>query len=462
MLGYRLRRNPKPLRFVLGDALTAIHGLYAFLGLWMFYGLWSFFVIPFFGYAFLGVYGRPLTVGLLMLTAAVGVQVLAETRYRRMTSVPLPGLVLGFVFVLAVLALAMGLLRGWEAQNPLLRQYRQGMVIFAWFTILVFYAVNTIKDAVRISKIMAYFLAFLAILDLIAVIIRFLPFIRLPLQTLEYQYVAPLAASYFLIKYLREKISWKNIIILSLTVLGCISEFQKPVVVPLFFTMLFTCVFIGLFYSKNLQIMTIIKKLLLLGLIVISFVVLLDIILPTNFLSEYLILFYKRYLKINPNTGEQIESVFDTRLDYYVLAWESIKENRWFGGGVGASFTHPYIMDRYAFPHSIILDFMLSYGIFGLLSLFLFIIFVMFYVIKYVNWRENPVEKAAFGSYLLFAFLVSLVGFFWGHLPMVYTTAIALGTLLKVAVLDAQARPHGARPGWRLRLRAFRPRRGRR
>jgi|GEM_PF-6942318 len=462
MLGYRLRRNPKPLRFVLGTSLTAIHGLYAFLGLWMFYGLWSFFVIPFFGYAFLGVHGRPLTLGLLVLTAAVGVQALAETRYRRTTSVRLPGLVLGFVFVLVVLALVMGLLRGWEAQNPLLRQYRQGMVIFALFTILVFYAVNTIKDAVRISKIMAYFLAFLAILDLLAVIIRFLPFIRLPLQTLEYQYVAPFAASYFLIKYLREKISWKNIIILSLTVLGCISEFQKPIVVPLFFTILFTCIFIGLFYGKNLKIMTIIKKLLLLSLIVIFFVVLLDVILPANFLSEYLILFYKHYLKINPSTGEQIESIFDTRLDYYILAWESIAESRWLGAGLGASFAHPYIVDRYAFPHSIILDFMLSYGISGLLFFFSFMIFVVFYAMRYINWREYPVEKAAFGSYLLFALLVSLVGFFWGHLPMVYTTAIALGTLLKVAVLDDQARPRGARPGFRLRLRAARPWRGRR
>lgn len=443
---------------MLGESVKAIHGLYAFLGLWMFYGLWSFFVTPFFGYAFLGVHARPLTVGFLVLAAAVGAQALAEARYRRAMRVDLPTLVLGFVFLLVVLALVIGWLRGWYAENPLFRQYSQGMIIFTSFTILVFYAINTTKDSVRISKVMAYFLALLATLDLLAVITRFLPYIHLPLQTLGYQYVAPFAACYFLIKYFREKTSWKNVIILSLVILGCISEFQKPVVVSLFFALLFTFVFIALFYSKNSKIRMIIKNVLILSLIVIFLIILLEIILPTNFLSEYSILLYRRYLKINPNTGEQIESIFDTRLDYYVLAWQSIAESRWLGAGLGASFAHPYIMDRYAFPHSIIIDFMLSYGIFGIMFLFSFMIFVGYYVIKYINWREYPVEKAAFGSYLLFAFLVSLVGFFWGHLPMVYTTALALGTLLKVAALDARAHPRASQPT--LRLRAYRPRRG--
>jgi O-antigen ligase len=321
-----------------------------------------------------------------------------------------------------------------------------------------FYAIDKQSTGAKIIKFMTIFLGLLATLDLISVIIRLLG-LRSPLQTLEYQYVAPFAAIYFFIKYLTDKNYLKSGFIAAIVIIGCISEFQKPIVVSLFFALLSVSIILMIVYfvHPHLNIRLILKKGLLAILLFLFFVILLDIIMPSRVLAEYRLIFYDRYLKTNPYTGEPTGRIDGGRLEYYFLAWEAIAENRWLGGGLGAAFVHPYVYDRYAFPHSLILDFLLSYGLLGIFLLLFIIISIIVYIFRNINWRKYSLEKAGAGGYLIFVFLVSLVGFFWGHLPMVYTTAITLGTLLKMATLDAQTWPR--RP-LRLRLWAYRRQKG--
>lgn len=459
MLSHRLRFGVKPLRFALGDVFLPRYGLYAFLGLWAFYALWSFFVIPFFGYAFLGVHGRPLTLGMLVFGATCLGYLLTQKRTRTNGRVSSPAFTLAFVLILAMLFWLLGWQRGWMQQNPLLNQYRQGTLIMFLMTLFTFYAIDKQNYGAKAIKFMAYFLGLLAILTLTSVAVRLIGF-RSPLQTLEYQYVAPFSAVYFFIKYITGKNYLKNGFMTAVIIAGCISEFQKPVVVSLFFTLLIVGVILMIVYflHPRLNIRIILKRGILAILIFLCLIILLDIILPSQVLAEYRLIFYNRYLKANPQTGEPIGRIDGGRLEYYRLAWEAIAESRWLGGGLGAAFVHPYVYDRYSFPHSLILDFLLGYGLLGIFLLFFTISFITVYIFKNINWRQYSLEKASAGGYLIFVFLVSLVGFFWGHLPMVYTTAITLGTLLKMATLDAQARP---RLPFRLRLWAYRRRNAR-
>ena len=66
MLSYRLRLGDKPLRFALSDYLTPLNALYGYLGILAFYAIWLFGVVTFFGRGFLGVHGRPMTLGLYL------------------------------------------------------------------------------------------------------------------------------------------------------------------------------------------------------------------------------------------------------------------------------------------------------------------------------------------------------------------------------------------------------------
>ncbi|MCX7853403.1 MAG: hypothetical protein N2383_11525 [Caldilineales bacterium] len=460
MLSHRLRLGAKPLRFALGDLFLPRYGLYAFLGLWAFYGLWSFLVIPIFGYAFLGVYGRPLTLGLLVFGAICLGYLLTQKHTRADIRRHSPAFTLALVLTLATLFWLMGWQRGLMQQNPLLNQYRQGPVIMFFMTIFTFYAIDSQNVGSKTIRFIAYFLGLLSILDLVSVTIR-LTGLRSPFATLEYQYVVPFAAIYFFIKYLTSKNYIKNGILAAIVIIGCISEFQKPIVVPLFFALLGISIILMIVYFLHpcLNIRLIFKRCLLALLIFLCFIILLDVIIPSQVLVEYRLIFYDRYLKTNPETGQPIGRIDGGRLEYYFLAWEAIAENRWLGGGLGAAFVHPYVYARYSFPHSLILDFLLSYGLLGVFLLLFIITAIVVYIFRNTNWREYSLEKAGAGGYLIFVFLVSLVGFFWGHLPMVYTAAITLGTLLKMATLDAQARP---RPPLRLRLWAYRRRNGQR
>lgn len=455
MLSQRLRLGARPLRFALGDLITPINALYVYLGLLGFYGAWLFVVVPYFGHGFLGVYARPMTLGSWLLIAVSVLHLVAQRRQRLQRGTGSPALGLGVLMLLVAVGLLVGIGRGMFDQNPYLKQYQQGMLVLFFVTAAVAYALPSQKEGARLVTIIAYFLTALTFAEFASVLSRFLGITQIKSQTLEFQYVIPFVAIYWFIRYLTSKGDIiKNALLLGIVVFGAIGRLQKPVVVPLFFALLVVGIVFLLAYYRHpaLRGMTILKRALLLIVLVLAALILLEIIIPSSFLGDYRLIFYDRFLKVDPTTGVSEGRIDGGRLEYYSLAWNLVKANPLFGLGVGAAFPHPYISGRFSFPHSIILDFLLGYGIIGVLALFASIILIAIFLFLHLRMGEFTLEKATLSGYLFYAFLVSLVSYFWGHLPLVHATAISLGFILKMAILDARSIPSTAR---RIRLRGY-------
>lgn len=440
MLSYRLRPGAKPLRFILADAVTPLTALYFYLGTVAFYSLWLFAVVTHFGHSFLGVHARPVTLGVGVLMAVSLAHILTQRHRLSVSSTGRLGL--GIFFVLVAVGLFAGLLRGVFAQNIYLPAYQQGMLILFFVTVGVAYAVPDQKIGARLVTAIAYFLTMMAFFELMSVVAKLMGVGEVNFQLLEFQYVIPFASVYWLVRYLTEpgKVL-RNGLILGVAILGAISRLQKPVVVPLFFTLLLTGLLILLvfFFHRRLSSARILGRALLLIAMIVTAVAFLELITPSSFLREYALIFYDRFLKVNPATGASEGRIDGGRLEYYGLAWNLVKENPFFGLGIGAAFPHPYLSGRYSFPHSIILDFLLSYGLVGVIVLFASISFLTTYLLRNLKFGEFAIEKAALCGYLMYAFLVSLVSYYWGHLPLVHATAICLGIALKLAILDRRA-----------------------
>ena len=142
-------------------------------------------------------------------------------------------LILGCFFILVTVGVMFGLNRGLANATPYFSQYEQGILVMLMVVPLVFYAVPSAREANRLVKIMAYFLGALAVAGLIGMLSRFMPVFRLPVQTLDFQFITPFAAIYFFVRYLTSRdnaLEWRG---LWYRIFGCIAEFQKPVVVPL-------------------------------------------------------------------------------------------------------------------------------------------------------------------------------------------------------------------------------------
>jgi hypothetical protein len=252
---------------------------------------------------------------------------------------------LGFLMVLIAVGLLMGLGRGAFSQNPLLNQYQQGMLILFFVTLAVTFAVPSQRDGARVLTIIAYFLTALTFAEFMSIIFRFLGVNQVKGSTLDFQYVVPLAAIYWFIRYFTEKGHvLRNCLVLSVVVFGVIVRLQKPVVVPLLFAFFFIVSIFLIVYLLNprLRSSIIIKRGLLLVMMFVVAIILLEIAIPASFLGDYRLIFYDRFLKINPVTGVSEGRIDGGRLEYYTLAWRIIQPNPVFGLGIGAAFPHPY------------------------------------------------------------------------------------------------------------------------
>lgn len=456
MLSHRLRLGAKPLRFALDDIVTPPNALYFYLATVAFYSLWLYAVVTNFGYGFLGVYARPVMLGVAVLALISFADLLVQRRRRLGNGAATGRLGLGIFLVLVTIGLVVGLGRGSLGQTPYLPQYEQGMLILFFVTLGVAYAVPSQSDGARVAKLIAYFLTIMATLEFLSIFAKFMGAGQVNFQVLEFQYVIPFASIYWMIRYLTEKEGLlRNSFLLAIVLLGAIGRLQKPVIVPLFFALLLTglIVFVVYVFHPRLRGAMIVRRALLLILAFVAAVALLEFITPSDFLAEYRLIFYDRFLKLNPETGVSQGRIDGGRLEYYGLAWNLVKANPLFGLGIGSAFPHPYLSGRYSFPHSIILDFLLGYGILGVISLFASITLLATYLLRNLNFREYALEKASLCGYLMYAFLVSLVSYYWGHLPLVHATGICLGVILKMAILDRRA---GRGAGQRLRLRSHR------
>ena len=139
-------------------------------------------------------------------------------------------------------------------------------------------------------------------------------------------------------------------------------------------------------------------------LLVLAALLVLEVTIPGSFLGDYRLIFYDRYLKANPITGATEGRIDGGRFELYTLAWHAIEGKRWLGLGIGGASLHPYIPGIYIFPHSLILDFLLAYGIIGVGAMLVGLCAIIVYLLTNLNWTEYRLMKATLLGYLLFAF----------------------------------------------------------
>ncbi len=457
MLSYRLRFSQKPLRFAVNDLITPLTGFYVYLALLAFYALFLLFPVNWFGRGFLGVYGRPMTLGLYAFVVITTLSVVVRERHGERKQVATGTLALWFFIVLLFVLVLMSVERGHAADNPYLSQYQQGVLTFVIVTPLVYYAIPSQEKADRIVRVIAAFVGFLTLGELVGTMTLFLPVPRLPITTLEFQYVIPFAALYFYIAFVTasDRLVGRAALF-AIAIMGCLGRLLKPVVVPLFFAMVVTTLLLIVIWWRDPEkrVWTIVKRILVLAFLVIAVIGLLELVLPGSFLGDYRLIFYARYLKADPTTGQAYGRLDGGRLGYYGLAWQSMQGSQWLGGGLGTAFQHPSVPGRYAFPHSLLLDFFLTLGVFGLFVLAAGLLAFASYLLLNVNWRQYQAMKLGLAGYLLFTLFSSLVSNLWPNLVHVNGLAVALGIMLKLATLDG--RSLAKVDSFRLRLRPYR------
>lgn len=445
-LSYRLRLGNKPLRFVLAEYFTPLNALYLYLAVLAFYALFLFLPVSLFGQGFLGIYGRPMTLGLyLFASLTLAFAVVNERRKQRRLQSSSGGLLgLGVFFLLAALIVVLGIGRGWIGLLPYIGQYQQGLVIMLLVAPLAYYAIPSQTAADRMLRRVALFLAGLAIAQLVVVVSRFIPGMALPGDTRDFLFILPVAVIYFFVQYMTKADgAWRTLGragLFGAVFLGCIVTFQKPVVVPLVVALALVWLFLLLFglRTHRFSAAQLIWRLLFIFVAGVAAVLVADAVIPGGFLTTYRNAFYYRYLKANPATGQVEGRIDGGRLEYYGLAWRYLEGRRFLGLGFGSGIPHPYLAARYAFPHSLILDFLLGFGIAGLIALLSGLSVIALHIALNMRWQEHTTMKVTLVGFLLYALLYSLVSFFWGHVAMVHAVAILLGVSLKVATLDRQ------------------------
>ena len=244
-------------------------------------------------------------------------------------------LLLGCFFIIVAVGVIFGLNRGLVNATPYFTQYQQGILVMLLVVPLVYYAVPNVREADRLVRIMAYFLGALAVADLIGMLSRFMPVFRLPVQTLDFQFITPFAAIYFFVRYLtsRDRMLW-NGAVFGIVFLGCIARFQKPIVVPLVLVLGFMglILLIVFFLNSRMRASHIIKRALLMILLVLAALLVLEVVIPGSFLGDYRLIFYDRYLKANPITGATEGRIDGGRFELYTAGLARLFEGkRWLG-----------------------------------------------------------------------------------------------------------------------------------
>ena len=409
MLSTRLRLGNKPLRFTLGESLTPLFFLRVYLLLIAFYAVFAFFVIPVFGVSFLGLQGRSMKLGLYSFVLFTAGYWLINGRYQRLgvgRRYRLTALTaLGLLLVEFLILLALGLLLGQLNVNWKVSVYQGTAIITVLAGSFTYYAIRNQRQAAELVRQMAIFMAILAIAEAISGLSAFLS-LRIPFFAYDFFNVLPLAAIYFFASYATatEGVVRKGLVFLG-SAFGCVVTFQKPIVVPFAVTLVFLGVFVVFLarLAPDMKARTVIKRLLLLTVIAVAGLVIIDIVLPGSFFSDYVSIFYNRFLKVSQSTGQAVGNIDGGRFDLWSQGWYLLQQRPLLGYGFGTGIQLVYTQGP-VFPHNIFVDFMVGMGLVGLFGIVLLVVAVAAHLFLNMNWYEFTEAKLACCSATWFSF----------------------------------------------------------
>ncbi|RME47957.1 MAG: O-antigen ligase domain-containing protein [Chloroflexi bacterium] len=439
----------KPLRYQIDMWFRPETFLAIYLALIGFYGLFEVSLVSTFGWSFLGIYQRPVTLGMYLFVAGTAIWVLLVRRPVRAKPVSLAAQMVFIFFLLEFLLLAlMGVQYGRARGNVQVVNYQQGLEIFIMVAVAGYLATESTDRVARILRPFVYLLVFLSLLNAVSVIANNATrLIRLPFASFDMLFVLPFAAIYFLARYLMT--SRRRLLALLMFIgatAGVFLRFEKPVLVPF---VLACAVLYGLLLlaAGKLSLTSrwqLLKRILILiagGVLVLTFV---ELIVPGNLLGELLLLFFRRFLKFNPTTAQVIGRLDGGRFYLWQQGWEMLKTSPLWGVGFGPGIRSD--LGTVVFPHNLLVEFLVGTGLLGGTVLLAWLAASTVYILRSFNWNEQPIFKLGLLGFLIYALIVSMVGVLWGHLALLNLTALTLGMVLKIATLDREGRTN-ARPG---------------
>lgn len=430
----------KPLRYQLNDLLKPIFLLKLYLSFIAIYALFEFLLVSTFGWSFMGIYQRPIMLGMFIFVGGTALHLLTKRNHGEKRLYPRSQIFLGLLVLEFVLLVAVGLQYGRFNDNAQLISYERGLVIFFTVALSAYVGIESINKAKNVLRVFIWFLLVLSFGNAISVFVRnSVPDLWAPLLSYDILYIMPLAGIYFFVFYLlaRER-SFFAMLLFVTAASGVILRFEKPVLVPFVAACGATYFVIFLLAGSlyGVSRLSLIKRALLLVFAAVAALLILELIVPGNLLLEYRIAFFRNYLKFNPVSGTSIGRVDGGRFYLWAKGLQVLKESPWWGQGFGPGIRSD--TGFLVFPHNLVIDFLIGTGLLGVTLLLSFLATISFYVARFIDWNSFSVLKLSMMGFLIYVFSVSMVGVLWGHLSLLHVSALILGMLIKFATLDRQ------------------------
>lgn len=416
-------------RWQRGDLLLLI--LYPLI----FVGYFEFFATHTVGRSFLGIYRRPLTIGLYALIAALLLQFIRQKSHKKSIKLSEKKLI---IFLMILIFVIYNFIKGKFYLNSYYSNIGETFGLFLLICTASFLANNRMSDLRKYLHILSSSFLLLGIIHSLFLLIEKLGY-NTRFWIGEGMMIMPLVFYYFLFHYLfdRQK-ELKYLIYAFLALLPILLSFEKAIVVPLIlsFSLIIIISLYNYLSSKNKDISNIKKTIKRIGALLIVFVFFVSLyyfVFPDDF-ETYRKIILVSYLKVSPETLDPIGRVDGGRYYIWQTALRLLLEKPIFGYGFGVSILSD--LGDYIFPHNILLDILLSFGIVGTLIFVLLIARLIKYMNIFPIHVDYQLENKTILAYLLFIFCFAVIGVIWNKILAIYTLALFLGMLLKIGYLN--------------------------
>ena len=431
-------RSRKPLRYSVDNYWTPIHFFKLYFACIAFFGIFEYLFVSTYGWAFLGIYGRPFTLGMYLFVGGIAVYLVAYRRRMMSRDNALGRFLLGFLLLEFIILVIMGVQNGMANGNEQLATYQKGLWIVLLVTTFAYWGVESQREMRDVIHHFSLFLVGLSLADTLSILLHITPGMpKLPFNLFLFMHILPLGGLYFFVDYLlsRRNVFWKGFLFIVASS-SIVLRFQKPVIVPYIIVigMVFLIVFAVAGRPGFISRTKVVKRSVVLLLLAFLLPILMAAITPGSLLVEYRILFFKIFLKRNPVTGVLIGRIDGGRFYLIAQGWEMVKQSPIWGFGLGPGISSG--LGTIVFPHNLMIDFLIGMGLLGIVLLVLFLFIIIRYIVTRMDWYRYPVMKIGIVGYLIYAFVFSQVGVFWGQLGLIHLSALLLGITLKLATLD--------------------------
>lgn len=330
-------------------------------------------------------------------------------------------------------------IKGFIYSNPYYSGIGNAFITFFLVLILSFIANSRLDDLRKYLNIFAWSFLILGLLHSLFFLSGKFGYIT-RFWIGESAMVMPLVFYYFLFNYLLENDKeFKYLIYSFFSILPILLNFEKAIIVPFVLSgfLLVIINFINYIKNKNIHyknITKIIKRGLILFLIFILILLIYYIILPDDF-ETYRRAIFINYLKISPDDLSPVGRIDGGRYFIWKSGLDLLLNKPLLGYGFGVAILSD--LGDYVFPHNIIIDILLSFGIMGLL----FFGLIIGLIIKYMNFsfinKDYQIENKTILAYSLFFLSFSTIGVIWNKDIVIYSMSLFLGMLLKIRYINS-------------------------